>query len=282
MQKNDFGKMKTKKITAQFFLLFFSYTNTHPNILREKPKTISSQEIEALAKDWSTIFTWKLPYKTDFVCFYAQKEAGFALRWLSIPWYIKNYQVLTNAKNQLYKNDTFRKKYYFDKPLKYENTIPQQIDLETCATLLKNNRFIFYTGAGISAGSVATMNSLMQTLQMNNGAMQFLKNVICNSNQITQSFNNFCESCAYATPTDAHHAVKEIAQRKSVAILTENVDLLHQRTGIIPIFTSFCEVDSITPENIAEIDFIVCIGLSHDDRGLLAHFKNNNPNIYNT
>ncbi len=61
-------------------------------------------------------------------------------------------------------------------------------------------------------------------------------------------------------------------------ILTENLDLLHERSGIVPqriIASQFKKV--IKPEWLKEIDAVVCIGLSYDDKGFLSWYKQNNP-----
>ena len=112
---------------------------------------------------------------------------------------------------------------------------------------------------------------------MNKGKRHFLKSIWQNSQKITQAFSKFCQSAIYGNPTKAHFALKKIAEKKSISILTENVDLLQQRTGIEPIHVHSKKLHSIPKKSLQEIDAIVCIGLSRDDRGLLAWYKQNNP-----
>ena len=63
-----------------------------------------------------------------------------------------------------------------------------------------------------------------------------------------------------------------------VDLLTENLDSLHEQTGIMPYRLSKHEnKDAIHPDDLQKIDFVVCVGLSHDDRGFLAWYKKHHP-----
>mgnify|MGYP002336096872 CR=1 FL=1 len=106
---------------------------------------------------------------------------------------------------------------------------------------------------------------------------EFLKAAWRNPEQIRAAFGSFCESAINSEPTSAHYALKALAQEKEVAIITENVDLLQQRTGIEPIFALSELLASVSEADWRQIDAIICIGLSHDDRGLLAWYKQQNP-----
>ena len=55
--------------------------------------------------------------------------------------------------------------------------------------------------------------------------------------------------------------------------------MLHQRTGIKPLFARLKEIDTLSINDLNAIKIIVCVGLSRDDRGLLGYFKKYNPNI---
>lgn len=55
--------------------------------------------------------------------------------------------------------------------------------------------------------------------------------------------------------------------------------MLQQRTGVNPLGPLFPDsfLQQVSIENIQEIEVIICIGLSHDDRGFLAFYKDRNP-----
>lgn len=268
------------KKTLLILTILLSYLNTYPNILLQAPKKLSEQEIHMLAQNWITAFRWKKSLKTDIVFGYSNQIAGFTLRWFSIPCYQHNSQVLTNVYKQLQQEvSEYRKDYYFDKPMIQQNPCPKNIDFKQLVSLLKNNNFVFYTGAGLSAGKVATMYDLEKSLHIDQGMIHFFIHAYKNSNQINDAFAAFCKSSTEGLPTPAHEAIKKIAESKCCAIVTENVDLLHQRTGIKPLFAGSKEMDTLSINDLEEVKVIVCAGLSHDDRGLLSHFKKHNPNI---
>jgi len=261
-----------KKIIPFLLLAFFFVDTINSNILLQKPKEISNLEIDKLVREWETQFTWKWRWLAEFTFSYQQQEAGFVMRFLSIPIYSHNYASIDSSSKEL----KFRKNYYFAQPLKYDHSNPQKIDFAQLVDLLKYKKFIFYIGAGVSAGNVATMDMLEESLKMNKGVKEFLKEIWKNPQAIVQSFSDFCESALYSLPTPAHYALQKIAQHRSICILTENFDLLQQRTGIAPILMCAKELDSLTSTDLQEIEIVVCVGLSHDDRGFLSYYKENN------
>ncbi len=260
--------------------IFFAY-GLHANILLEKPRELSAEQIEELASQWHTTFTWNWSYKglAKLACsfVYENSKAGFALKYFGIPLYSKNYRFIpTMQELQHYFQPS---NYYFDKALVYYNSNPQQINKEALFTLITNKRCIFYTGAGISAmNGIATMGSLEESLAMDKGIAQFLKDAWSHPDRLCNAFADFCHKAIYSSPTLAHYTLKRIAQEKEVAIITENVDLLQHRTGIEPIFSASDKIALLSPKDWQKVDAIICIGLSHDDRGLLAKYRDSNPN----
>ncbi|WP_333023818.1 hypothetical protein [Wolbachia endosymbiont of Pentidionis agamae] len=85
-------------------------------------------------------------------------------------------------------------------------------------------------------------------------------------------------------PTEAHYALKNIVLLKNWQLLTENLDLLHQRSGIEPIGRinrtdkiNFCWLKkNINPDHLKQIDFIITVGLNSDEVRLLALYKKHN------
>lgn len=254
--------------------IFFFISNLCANILLERPKPLSRDEVEHLAQNWNTEFTWDWK-KASSTFIYENGKAGFAFKLLNIPIYFHRYRLFPTVDE--IKQMLSYESYYFAEPLRAE-TPPKNISPNKLIVFLNKHKFVLYTGAGISAsGNVATMTDLEESLEMNKGKRHFLKSIWQNPQKITKAFSKFCQSAIYGNPTKAHFALKEIAEKKSISILTENVDLLQQRTGIEPIHSYSKKLHSISKKSLQEIDAIVCVGLSHDDRGLLTRYKQNNP-----
>ena len=259
--------------------IFFAY-GLHANILLEKPKELSAEQIEKLASQWYTTFTWEWSYKglAKLACsfVYENSKAGFAIQFFGIPLYSKRYRLIPTIEE--FQQYFHTPSYYFNKPLVYLHTHPRQISKEDFFTLIASKRCIFYTGAGISAGSgIATMRSLEESLSMDKGIAHFIKDAWSNPDKLCNAFADFCHKAIYGSPTVAHYILKQIAQEKEVAIITENVDLLQHRTGIEPIFSASDKIALLSPKDWQKVDAIICIGISHDDRGLLGQYRDSNP-----
>lgn len=260
-------------------------SNSFANILLQAPKKLSYAEIENMALDWETQFYWTSKKSVSFTCWF-KKESGFAFKVFNLPVYWYNYNYKENLKSDLINYfNSFRtigtnlNNYYLSEPITIDNPNPITIDLTELISLLKNKKFIFYTGAGISASSkVAPMKELDESLKMDKGWKNFFSEMIKNPQEVTAAFTTFCDSARYTQPSLAHFALKDIALHKSINILTENVDLLQQRTGIAPICLGSCDsvLNIFTPDTMKDIDIIICVGLSHDDRGLLGYYKEHN------
>jgi NAD-dependent SIR2 family protein deacetylase len=122
------------------------------------------------------------------------------------------------------------------------------------------------------------MNELEESLELKKGLKHFIAVAWNNPKKITNGFSEFCKKAILSDPTDAHYALKTIAERKNAALVTENVDLLQQRAGVEPLFAYSEILHSLKKQDLKEVDCIICIGLSHDDRGFLAWYKKENPN----
>jgi Sir2 family len=263
------------KIKILFLLTALISMQLSANILLEKPKPLSQEYLEKQASEWHTNFTWHQK-KIAYSFAYENCKAGFAIKFLSIPFYWKNYRMLPTLEE--FKFMTTGPRYHYETPLKFENQNPTQLGKQELIELIKNKKCIFYTGAGISMqGNVAGMAELMQNLKLENGTQEFLKAAWKCPKELCTAFENFCKSAIHTPPTPAHFALKKLAEEKSAAIITENVDLLQQRTGIEPIFAYSNALALLPAENWQELEAIICIGLSYDDRGLLARYKKHNP-----
>jgi hypothetical protein len=269
------------------FVILISIVHiSYANILLQSPKLLSNKDVQKMVDQWSTTFRWNFAKNwVKFSCTYEKQEANIILHTGYLPIRSYNFPYLKNLKRFLQKffpqkQTKTSPNYYFDEQLVKTRFNPQKIDSSTLFDLLINKKFIFYTGAGISAASsVATMSQLEESMYMGSGILNFLKILIMEPQKLCFAFKQFCKLCVDAQPTPAHIALHKIAQNKSCAIITENVDLLHQRAGSLPFYANCSEIHAITPENTQDIDLIICVGLSYDDRGLLTYFKKHNPAI---
>lgn len=152
------------------------------------------------------------------------------------------------------------------------------INTDELAQLLHNKKILFYTGAGISNdGGVYMMGPLLKALMLDNYAT-IASNVINYSEQITEAFYDFCQTAFYNAPTPAHMSIAAMTQHYSVAVVTENFDFLHERSGITPYKIQSYLLRQEDPAILQEIDALVCVGLSYDDRGFIGWYKEHNPN----
>ena len=170
--------------------------------------------------------------------------------------------------------------YHLAKPLHFTGAVPKTITLDELCHLLLAKRVIFYTGAGISANAgVSTMAGLKASLGLNQQVVDNLtRAVLREGDKSLLPWKSFCESMFNAEPTKAHVALARIALAKNVLIFTENIDYLHERSGIMPVRpTKQTVLNNIEPNDLKQLDAIICIGLSRDDKGFLAYYKMHHP-----
>jgi NAD-dependent deacetylase len=160
----------------------------------------------------------------------------------------------------------------------FKDAHPLEMTIEQLAQLCKTSNVIFYTGAGISAGSqVPMMAQLMKGLDLEEGEhfIDSLRKVVQDPEKAAAYLRHFHKACILHPPTPAHKALAELA---SGQIVTENVDYLHEWTGIKPYRIEGdrlrCEID---PKTASSIDAIICVGLSVDDKGFLGWYKHHHP-----
>lgn len=190
----------------------------------------------------------------------------------------------SNINTELEANTLKEKNYSVTQPRVFErgdnSPKPKEISLTDLAEMISKARTIFYTGAGISmSGNVHGLAGLEKELGIGRQGEvdDFLKNCISNPELILESWSDFVESLD-GPPTEAHKALGVLAIELKSQIITENVDTLHENAGVRPlrIMGSYLR-DKVNPEWLNDIDIIVTIGLSHDDRSFLGWYKQNNP-----
>lgn len=183
----------------------------------------------------------------------------------------------------------------FTQPLTIPQATPIKLSASEVAKFISDKNVIFYTGAGISSPVVPDMTELMRQLEILHNpnsiidkfthVIEFIRRILKESNEVIKIIDDFKEACLYGNPTPAHYAVRDIILLKNWQLLTENFDLLHQRSGIEPLGRirrtdkiDFCWLKkNIKPQHLKQIDFIVAIGLRSDEVGFLALYKKHNP-----
>ena len=162
----------------------------------------------------------------------------------------------------------------------------QAMNTQKLAEYLQKNKVLFYTGAGISiSGGVWGMDALCKALELDfkkfkKEPKEFLKILINKKEQIHATFKKFCKMMFYNPPTKAHWALASIAKKLKSPILTENLDYLHEQTGISPhrLYDVEKSKKLFPAKFLKTVDAIVCIGLSFDDKAFMTWYKKQNPN----
>lgn len=151
--------------------------------------------------------------------------------------------------------------------------------IEDLAACVKTKRVIFYSGAGISAAAgVPTMTGLDQLFAIHLPWEEWIKKTIESPREVLSKAEGFERLCFESDPTHAHLALRYICKKWKIPLWTENLDLLHQKSGIDPLIVSRERLlEEMTEEGLKQIDTIICLGLSFDDKGALGWYKHHNP-----
>lgn len=164
------------------------------------------------------------------------------------------------------------------------------ISVEECEALIKNKTVAFYTGAGISADVVPTMNGLFDKLGLEAVNINLLDKIIGyfypqwiykkfeplvnNPEKSQRVMHAFYQACFDGTPTPAHYALTALVAAKNCAVITENIDTLQQKAGVECLTRAGGDIlQHIDAEQLKNIDVIICIGMSEDQSGLLYWYK---------
>jgi NAD-dependent SIR2 family protein deacetylase len=162
-----------------------------------------------------------------------------------------------------------------------ENAHPQQLTQAQLIELIKSKNILFYTGAGLSLGSGVPAMAELQELLGLEASEKFLfslEKALVNPREFASKILTFHKACLNSPPTPAHLALKELAALKNTRIFTENLDALHETSGISPYRIDPNQLRQETDEvTFRAFDYIICVGLSYDDRGFLAWYKEKNP-----
>lgn len=262
-----------------FSVFFFPQLFTQ-NFLLKSPACIAPEQVDQLPRFWDAEFGDRAKASARFI--YYNDKAAVKLytnnngTYSSLLWVDLEKKILEFIPSQ-------ESNYYIDTPkLFHFIQKPKQLDVKTAAELIATKNVLFYTGAGISlAGNVDDMGRLIRGLAIpcdvtfKTEYPDYLK---AHEQEILTYFTNFCHQASTAQPTNAHQALAHLAQQLHTQIMTENFDFLQQRAGVMPYcITAESLSKNVTPQDLQAIDAVICIGLSHDDRGFLGWYKRHNP-----
>ncbi len=171
-------------------------------------------------------------------------------------------------------------------------TCPEGI-IDDLATQIANpdKKVAFYSGAGISvAAGIDDINGYNRRISGTDARPNSLQDleaiaarVKADPKAILSSVKGFFQSFYLTEPAAAHEAIAEIQQisPNDTPVFTENLDLLHQKTGVevMPMKPAEEMKAQLNEDALRQLDTIVCTGLSHDDRGFIAYLREINPGI---
>lgn len=118
--------------------------------------------------------------------------------------------------------------------IKYETNSCIIIENDQMRNIIQSINYedIILTGAGISrASGIPTQEEIEELLFLNNPVILYEK---CRKKpkEIIGRLRAFCYKIITATPSKAHYMIKKIYIKSGAKILTENIDFLHEKTGI--------------------------------------------------
>jgi hypothetical protein len=161
------------------------------------------------------------------------------------------------------------------------NQEPTVVDRSFLRQSILSGRVAIYTGAGISAAAgVPTMGQLNDLLDFEEGEgfLKSLERIVQAPLITTRSARLFHNACFTSNDTPAHRAIALLSNMYEIPVITENIDCLHEVSGIQPYRINANEIrQEVSPYEACAIDWIVCVGLSHDDKGFLGWYKYVNP-----
>jgi NAD-dependent deacetylase len=160
---------------------------------------------------------------------------------------------------------------------------PSPISLTGIAKVIKTQTVIFYTGAGISASCVPVMAKLEQDLgitdmEAKRNYSEFIVKFLKDIDSYVKIMQSFFHDCIHAAPSVAHESLKKIVEKYGHILCTENIDQLHQKTGLDPVIMPGRQNDALI-KYVKLARYIITIGLSMDDGGFLKYCKRVNPSI---
>lgn len=167
---------------------------------------------------------------------------------------------------------------------------PREISVDTLAEFFRTKRVIIYTGAGLSASVVPVESELHKLLRLpvqgqestNKENFDYVIGLIRNPQECIHALQTFFDKLLNTDPTPAHVALAKIINTYGSGLVTENIDELHQKTGLNPPrFAGMARYlnNSTLQEEVKNADVLFIVGLSADQSGFLMFCTSVNPHI---
>ncbi|MDF2577061.1 MAG: hypothetical protein K0S74_545 [Chlamydiales bacterium] len=163
----------------------------------------------------------------------------------------------------------------------------KEMSVEMCASFIKcfREQIVFFTGAGISAAVVPDWQSLQDILGYSNDRdeitnfIEIVKKVDRDPQTYLENVDKVHQAFILGQPTAAHWALKQLTQFTRTVLVSDNIDLLQQHTGLdvlrvhnLEPFYDDSDEKKITVQP-QSIKAVVCIGMGGDRRGFLHWYK---------
>ena len=166
----------------------------------------------------------------------------------------------------------------FAEPLTYESATPIEIGKEDLQDWVSGRKVLFYSGAGISkASGIPDMEGLEKKLGISSNIIETVILWVHSPELIGEGVIAFYNACQNGDPSKSHLALSHLAYVTNQQILTENLDPMHERMGNRPLRISRQVV--IEKDHEEDVDAIICVGLSKDDKGFLNLMKQRHPDV---
>ena len=158
---------------------------------------------------------------------------------------------------------------------------PNKMDITKISNYLKSRTVLFYTSEGIS--NVSNYDELMNNMGIDIGEFKqspeiYCKIIVNNIQKIYSVFKQYCKGTLVSIPTGAHLALATIIRKTNSFLCTDNIDLLHEKTGISAHrFWKLNGKNDLSAQFLQNINAVVCIGLDKDMYAFLEWYKIQNP-----
>lgn len=164
-------------------------------------------------------------------------------------------------------------KFNHKKITKNTNIISKQANynqLNSNMELYKED-FVFYTGAGLSkAAGIMDSFELKDSLCLYN-LSQLKEAIVKNPQRLKKAYVSFVNSLYFTNPTVGHKIIKTLQDKYDFLLLTENIDLLHQKTA-----AKVYAYDKIKYKLLEGKKIMLTLGLDGDHQGAIKYVQDNN------
>ena len=156
---------------------------------------------------------------------------------------------------------------------KYPKIIDKKADFNEIISNMKlyKKDFVFYTGAGLSkAAGIMDSFELKDSLCLYN-LSKLKEAIVKNPEKLKKAYVSFVNSLYFTNPTVGHRIIKTLQDKYDFLLLTENIDLLHQKTA-----SKVYAYDKIKNTLLDNKKIMLTLGLDGDHQGFIRYVQNNN------